>query len=187
VALLCGLGGVTWLASVLIEKKIEAWFENDVALHAHLAVKNAQQSLLSYWNSDQFPQLQSVLDEIARDGEITSAAACAEDFTLLSRTSAFPEVITCSELSYHVRAVPGVTASSMAVWKTECCLPARKLYVSTIPLIFQDVPFGFVAIVHDASYLEAREVQPQRFLVFMFPVLTFTAFAFVVFECPGKT
>lgn len=171
VALVIVLGIITWLTAALVEKTIHDWFENDVRLRAQLAVNVARQSLLSNWNSGDFPALQSVLAEIAYDERIMGVAACSEDLTLLSQTKDFPAEISCLELGPHVRPASDAEAASWTAWNSVLSLPGGKIHVSAIPLLYQKLPFGFVTLVHDLSFIERRETRTRQFLLMAFGFL----------------
>lgn len=170
-ALVFVLGVITWFTATLVEKTIRDWFENDVRLRAQLAVNGARQSLLSNWSSGEFPGLQNVLAEIAHDERIMGVAACAEDLTLLSQTKDFPAEISCLELGPHVRPASAAAGSSWTAWNSVRSLPGGKVHVSAIPLRYQNLPFGFVTLVHDLSFIERREARTRQFLLLAFGFL----------------
>src|SRR5688572_8356530 len=89
-ALVVGLGLLTWAGSVLVHRTTREWFEKDVNLRAQLAVSGARRALISNWDQARATELASLLSELTHDERIMAAAACAADAKVLARTQDFP-------------------------------------------------------------------------------------------------
>lgn len=122
-ALVVGLALVTLIASLIVHRTTSTWFEKDVRLRSQLAVNGARQALITHWNNEQPQDLQEILLEITRDERIMAAAACAPNFTLLTKTPEFPDAFTCEEIGPNLR--PRATSSSgiWAAWHDVASLP----------------------------------------------------------------
>ena len=93
VALILGLGLLTWVASIIVNETTRGWFEKDLSLRAQLVVSGARQALISHWRKEQRADLRDLLVEITHDERIMAAAACTADLTLLTRTPDYPGAV----------------------------------------------------------------------------------------------
>ncbi len=177
VALILGLGLLTWVASVTVNETTRGWFEKDVSLRAQLAVSGARQALISHWHKEQRADLRNLLVEITHDERIMAAAACTADLTLLTRTPDYPKQLGCEELAKHVRPAAGEPATGWHPWKSVLPLPGGKVHVSAMPVSDGDQPLGFVVLVHDLSFVERREAKTRNFLLLAFGFLAVAASA----------
>jgi trehalose 6-phosphate synthase len=178
--LLLALAFMTWMALVFVQATTRGWFERDITLRARLAVNGARQALLPRWNSGQLEALESVLTEIAQDERIMGVTACAADLIPLAQTAGFPEAISCESLGSHVRPREDAPVERWTGWNSVTCVPGGSVYVSAIPLTYQHVPFGFVVIVHDLTFVERREAKTRRFLLFAFGFLAIATWAITI-------
>jgi trehalose 6-phosphate synthase len=180
VALVLGLGLVTWLASGIVERQTREWFDKDVNLRAELAVNGARQALITHWHKDEPTDLKGLLREITHDERIMAAAACDSDLTLLARTQEFPSQIACREVGAQVRSASGAQPSSWTSWRSVQALRGGKVYVNAIPVHDRGETLGFVVLVHDLSFVERREAKTQQFLLLAFGFLALAASAVTV-------
>ncbi len=174
-ALILGLGLLTWMASVVVNKTTRDWWERDIGLRAQLAVSGARQALISHWNKEQRTDLRGLLVDITHDERIMAAAACTADFTLLTRTPDYPREFGCEELGKHVRPVAGEPASGVRPWKAIMPLPGGNAHVSVMPLFDGNRLLGFVVLVHDLSFAERRDAKTRSFLLLAFGFLAVAA------------
>jgi trehalose 6-phosphate synthase len=175
IALVVGLGLVTWAASVIVQKTTRAWFEKDVNLRVQLVVNGARQALITHWHGEQRSALQGLLTEIARDERIMAVAACAADLTLLTSTKGYPAQFGCGDLGRHVRPAADALASDWTAWSSVVTLPGGDVHVSALPVMDGDAPLGFVVLVHDLSFVQRREATTRGFLLLAFGLLAATA------------
>jgi trehalose 6-phosphate synthase len=180
VALVLGLGLLTWVASVTVNETTRDWFEKDLNLRAQLAVSGARQALISHWRKDQRADLRNLLVEITRDERIMAAAACTADFKLLTRTPDYPKTLGCEELGRHVLPAAGEPATAWSPWRSVLPLPGGNVHVSAMPVLEGDQPLGFVVLVQDLSFVERREAKTRNFLLLAFGVLAVAASAVTV-------
>jgi trehalose 6-phosphate synthase len=173
--LVVGLGLVTWLAAVFVQQTTRDWFEKDVNLRAKLAVNGARQALIAHWYKEQRTDLRELLAEITHDERIMAAAACAADLTLLTRTTEFPQGLSCGVLGRHVRAT-----GELRPWSRVESLPGGRVHVSAIPVLDGDQALGFVVLVHDLSFVERRDAKTRQFLLLAFGFLALAASAVTI-------
>lgn len=134
-ALLLGLGLLTWAASGLVETTARDWFERDAGSRAHLVLTGARQSLAHFWYSS--GSLQEQLTNLAHDERVMAAAACDPDLSTRVATSAFPEEFNCVEVGARVLVPsPGIALSSPVFreWSTISLLPTSRVYVTSMPI-----------------------------------------------------
>jgi len=178
--LVVGLGVVTWVASVVVQKTTHRWFEKDLDLRAQLAVGGARAALIPAWREARTSDLQAVLTEITRGERILSSAACGADSRFLARTEEFPPELGCADLAAHLRPDAGASADAWKPWQDKVALPDGNVYVSAIPVIDDDAALGFVVLVHDLSFVEHRDATTRRFLLIAFGFLAVAASAVTI-------
>jgi trehalose 6-phosphate synthase len=174
-ALVVGLGLVTWVASVLVERTTRQWFDKDVSLRAQLVINGARQALIARWDRAQSSELRALLEEITHDERIMAAAACTADLNLLTRTSEFPDQFSCRDIGSHVRPTEGAPSSAWTFWKSVASYPGGNVDVSAVPVLTQTQALGFVVLVHDLSFIERREEKTRGFMLLAFIFLALAA------------
>lgn len=167
---LMGLGLFAWAGYAVLTSTTRRWFERDVKLRAELAVASATQGLNATWEGPP-SGLQSVLADITRDERVMGAAACANDGTLLARTTAYPNELSCGILTRRLReeGTPRDTTFTMV-----SDLPTGPVHVSSIPLA-ADGSTGRVLLAQDMKYVSRREATTRNQLLVAFFVLAIGA------------
>jgi trehalose 6-phosphate synthase len=169
-----GLALLTAIASVWVDGITRGWFERDLRMRVELAVNGARQALIERWSPARRESLETLLADIARDDRIMSAAACAADLDVLARTPDYPEALGCARLGPHVRP-QARTGAGWRAWSAVSTLPGGNVNVSAVPIFDGGRPLGFVALVHDLSFIARREWAARRFLFFAFAILSAAA------------
>jgi trehalose 6-phosphate synthase len=179
-ALVVGLGLVTWAASLAVHRTTRDWFERDVSLRARLAVSGARETLISRWSRDRRTALRASLSELTHDERIMAASACAADLTLLAATPDFPAGFGCARLGPRLRPAADAAPAGWTPWESVDRLPGGLVHVSAIPVLDAEQALGFVVLVHDLSFVERREAKTQRFLLLAFGFLAAAASAVTI-------
>jgi trehalose 6-phosphate synthase len=174
IGLVLGLGVVTWIGFLAVDRTTRAWFERDVTLRAHLAANGARQALLAQWSAGQAPALEHLLADLTRDERVMAAAACGPALERLASTPAFPAPISCAAAGAHVRPASS-TDGPWRAWQDRLSLPGGRVQVNAIPMMEGDRAAGFLLLVHDLSFAERREATTRRFLVIAFGLLAVAA------------
>jgi trehalose 6-phosphate synthase len=174
-ALIVGLALLTWAASGIVQTTAREWFERDVSSRAQLALVGAGQSLATSWYFA--PQdLEKQLTDIARNEHVIGIAACDSDLTLRYKTAWFPDEFRCSAVGSRIR-IRGTAATEpgqIQEWTT--ALPTGRVHVAVMLVTSAETELGFAIIVHDLSYIERREAQARKFLLFAFVLLAIMSF-----------
>jgi trehalose 6-phosphate synthase len=173
--LIAGLAGLTWAGYIVVNRTTRNWFENDVALRAKLAISGTERALIVHWRRQEWAQLAELLDELTRDERIMSAAACGPELHLLASAKDYPTQFSCKVLGPQVRPYAAAPAKEWREWKTMPRLPGGLVHIFAEPVIDGEVPLGFLAVVHDVSYMEGREDAARRFLLGGFAILALAA------------
>jgi trehalose 6-phosphate synthase len=168
--LLVGLAGLTWLAWFAVHRYTAEWFERDLVLRSKLVVLGAKQTLIDSWDV-QSASMVSLLDDITRDERVYAAAACDRTRGKLAATEAFPATVTCESLTEELDRSGGNPASEWVAKRPADWLGGREMHVTSVPVIDQGMPLGFVVLVHDLSFLGRREASLRQFLIGAFLVL----------------
>src|SRR5688572_27620041 len=170
IALVAGLALLAWLASVLVQRTTRGWFDKDIALRADLAVNGARRALINRWQPDRLDELNQLLTDITHDERIMGAAACSTDHVELTRTELYPAGFACAAFGARGTA-----------WKGRESLPGGHVHVSVVPVRDgEDLPLGFVVLVHDLSFVERRDARTRQFLFFTFGFLALAAAALTI-------
>lgn len=172
-ALLVGLVLLTWAASGIVDTTVREWFERDVSSRARLVLTGASRSLSMAWDNPQ--ELRGELLTIARDERVLAVEACGADFTLQSRTPGFPEEFGCADVGPRIRTADS-SAAPLRDWNTVATLPTGRVQVTAVPVSTAGQQLGFVTMVQDLNYIQAREDRARTFLIVVFAILAITAF-----------
>ncbi|MBI4586513.1 MAG: trehalose-6-phosphate synthase [Planctomycetes bacterium] len=173
--LILGLGLLTWAASMVVNQTIRGWFERDMALRAQLAVSGARMALIFCWRQGNQEEIRKLLTAITHDDRIMAAAACDANLSVVSKTADFPDQISLVEIGHRVRPMANSPPEEWKEWQSIADLSGGKVHVSAIPLFDDRTPLGFVALIHDMSYIDRREARTQQFLLIAFAVLAVAA------------
>ncbi len=173
------LAGLTWAASMIVNRTTRNWFEKDINLRAHLVANGARQSLTAYWSKNDARSLRELLTDVTHDERILAAAACDAGANLLTATTDYPlhehpEHFSCSALLRRVRtARDGV--ERWTTWTSHIALPEGDVHLSALPLMHEQVALGWLVLVHDLSFVSRREATTRDFLLVAFGVLALAA------------
>jgi trehalose 6-phosphate synthase len=176
VLLFC-LGLLAWVTSVLVHRTTRTWFEDDTRLRAELVVHSDLEALSSHWSRDDRRQMESILDEIARDERIMAVAACNADLSTLASTPAYPQSFSCRVVGPHVRPFAEAPPDQWSNWHLSTSLPGGRVMVSALPVADAGNELGFIVLIHDLSYAERREGRTQRFVLIAFGFVALAAAA----------
>jgi trehalose 6-phosphate synthase len=166
------LAGLTWGASVLVQRQTRAWFERDLNLRAQLAVNGARSELVASWRADPF-RLWTVLTDLAQDERIMGACACSLGGMTLARTDDYPDEFPCELLTARIgREGPDPERGH---WAAAESLPGGPVHLSALPIADKEGDLGHVVLVHDLSFVERREARTRAFLLAAFGVLAVLA------------
>lgn len=182
--LIAGLAAMTWLAASVVQTTAREWFERDVASRARVALLGARQSLMTSWQGEPGGLLKQLTD-LARDERIMAVAACNADYSIRAATPGYPEEFGCWAVGSRLRGANFESSFSEDIqsWSNIAVLPTGRAYVSAMPLIdpLNQHSLGFAILIQDMSYIERREAQAQRFLLFGFGILALFAFGVPMF------
>ena len=109
ISLIIGVGFLTWIVFLLVQRTARDWSEQDIKLRSQLAVNAARRALIARWQTERQRSLETLLVELTEDERILAAAACSADLVLLANTPDFPSQFSCSEIGprREVRGFPG--------------------------------------------------------------------------------
>ncbi|MFZ0630213.1 MAG: trehalose-6-phosphate synthase [Acidobacteriaceae bacterium] len=174
--LIIGLALLAWAASGVVETTAREWFERDVSSRAHLVLTSARRSIAQAWDNPQ--DLHNQLLSIARDERVIGVAACGADLQLRAASSGFPDAFSCTEVGSRILSADPAPdgAPVFREWGTMAPLPTGRVQVNAMPIVAGGQDLGFVILVQDLSYIDAREARARNFLIAIFALLAVTAF-----------
>lgn len=158
IPLLCLAAFITLAAAWLIERATAEWFYRDVQIRSSLAINSARQSIVVAWSDPD--GLLEVLEDVTRDVRIESAAACDENFQPIVFTREYDEQLSCDRLPKLMHGSP-----LDKVWNQISRLNESDVHISVHPITDGDRRLGFVAVVHDLSYVQKRSEIARSFSV----------------------
>jgi len=173
--LVAGLALLALAATRVVQKTTQSWFERDIALRADLAVTSARSSLIKDWQSN-VEEIQRMLMELARDERIMGAAACNVDKETIAWTENYP-IAQYSCLDLALRFDPAGKAAP-DLWQTVGFfseLPGGRVHINVVPIRDKEKTLGFVALVHDAVFMDRRDLRLRELIFIAFAVLAVTA------------
>jgi trehalose 6-phosphate synthase len=171
VLLVLGLAGLTFGASLLVQQRTRAWFENDLDRSARMAINGARPQLAAAWQAPA-AELEAVLEELSQDKRILGACACSPDGDTVARSAAYPDHPSCAELLERLRRAP---PEKQDRWSGVEELPEGDAYVSALPISAGESQLGYVLLAQDFSFVAPREAAAQGFLLAAFGVLAVLA------------
>src|SRR6185503_18210716 len=124
--LIAGLALLTWVGMLVATRTARSWFERDVALRAELVMNGSSRAVASFMREGRWPELQRLLQDVARDDRIMAAAACSADERLLARTREYPDRLGCRALAAHRHGEEEGPADGWASWRWVEDLPGGK-------------------------------------------------------------
>ncbi len=174
--LIVGLALLAWAASGVVETTAREWFERDVSARAHLVLHSSQTSIARAWSNPE--ELYNQVQVIAHDERVIGVEACGSDLQPRATSPAFPSEFSCTEIgSRLLSADPSHRrAPVFREWNTMATLPTGRVQVNAMPIVAGGENLGFVVLLQDLSYIEAREARARTFLIAIFAVLALTAF-----------
>ncbi|MGA8530877.1 MAG: trehalose-6-phosphate synthase, partial [Acidobacteriaceae bacterium] len=174
--LIVGLALLAWAASGVVETTAREWFERDVSTRAHLVLTSARRSLAQAWDNPQ--DLHNQLLSIAHDERVIGVAACGADLQARAASPGFPDAFSCTEVGSRILSADPAPGGSPVFreWDTVAALPTGRVQVNAMPVIAGGQDLGFIILVQDLSYIEAREARARTFLIVIFALLAVTAF-----------
>jgi trehalose 6-phosphate synthase len=158
--LLVGMGLLAWVGTLAISATTRAWFMRDVALRARLAAIGAQDALAGHIARGERLGVTAILEGLAQDERIMAAEACSPDLATLGRTGFFPEEFGCEELRARVAAAEGAEGVEVTE-STE----SGPVHLSVQPIRAEGGLGGYLALVHDVSFVARRETEMRHYTV----------------------
>ena len=174
--LIVGLALLGWAASGVVETTAREWFERDINARAHLVLASARRSLSQAWDNPE--ELYSQVLSIAHDERVIGVSACGADLQPRAISSGFPDEFNCTQVGSRILSAdpaPG-GAPVFREWSTVSLLPTGRVQVNAAPILSGHQALGFVVLVQDLSYIDAREARARTFLIAIFALLAITAF-----------
>jgi trehalose 6-phosphate synthase len=167
VLVIASLGLLAVIAYFGLTRTTRSWFETDLTNRSSLAVAAARQSLLQSWQEHP-AQLKKTLADITREERILGAAACSSSGELLAATGIQPEPFSCRQLADAIKKdAPAAGAS----WSTRDEVLGDGALLTMSPVTGGGKQLGFVALVHDLSYITGREATTRTLFLIGFAVL----------------
>ncbi|MEW6363586.1 MAG: trehalose-6-phosphate synthase [Acidobacteriota bacterium] len=175
--LLCVLGLLVWIASVLVSDTFRRWSERDMRLRADLAANSAREELLRCLHQNDSSEMSRVLEQLVRDERIMGASLCGCDGRLIAASPEFPAGYDCKSVGGHVVVSGGVAGDPpmLVRWTEVKDGSIGRVHVSAIPIMENEQAAGFLTIVQDLSFVARRESQVRFFTVIAFTVLAVSA------------
>jgi len=176
VPLLVILGLLAWATSAVVGVTSRSWFEKDLRLRAELAVHGAQEALIPQLRARDGRGIRRVLDNITLDQRVMGAVACDLRLGRVAASAEYPAKLGCDQFRATMAADPNA-------WTTtheRRTLQGGPVYASVMPLRDGEETLGFVAVIHDVSYVERREADTRLFSLSALLILAVLASASTV-------
>jgi trehalose 6-phosphate synthase len=168
IPLLLLLGLLSVAAHTVAMDTARRWWLRDLALRSDLAVFGAREALVTYFQKTDRAGIERLLQDLARDVRIMSAAACDGRMRTLVVTPGFPNSLRCEALRDMG------AGQSASAWHRVVPVKDGDVHISVISLIPHGVT-GSVVLLHDMDYAERRESTMGTILILAFLALAVCA------------
>ena len=166
VALVAGLGLLTWTASLVFARTTGIWYQRDLAARAQIAAHGTRIAIVDAWKAGQPDRIRGALAEMSRDERIMGALACTPHGATVAAVGE-PAPVSCGEVAAALPTVDG--------WHGVRTMRGGTVHFSALPVDGADPGVGYLAIVQDMSFAERRDEWVNRFLLAAFAVLSLAA------------
>ncbi len=175
VAVIVGLAVLTGVASLVVSRTLQGWFERDLELRAQLAVSGARQGLITKWQAGDRQAIAALLLDLTHDERMLAASACDQYLQQLARTPQYPAGLSCEDLGPDVRPSAGSAVNDWKVSSRLAQLATGHVHAIAVPVVDGSTPLGFVTLVQDLGFADRRNAAIRRFLLLTFAVLALAA------------
>jgi trehalose-6-phosphate synthase len=152
--LLLAAGTVAYFGLPSIDRLLTQWFRADVELRARVLMSSMQEPLPAFLARNDLSGLRRYAARIATDKRLLGLLICHPDGTTVLRTERMPANVDC-------RSAEDIPDGSDRVLQT----PSGSAQVS----VFDQSPPGIapyrVAIVHDLSFADRRQIRTRDYLI----------------------
>jgi trehalose 6-phosphate synthase len=167
VALVAGLGVLTWLASISVARTTRAWSARELAARAQLAAHGTRLAVVDAWHAGDTGRIRAALVEMTRDERIMDAALCSADGRMVTAVGTGSVPVSCGEV---LAARPEAGG-----WHTERVVRGGSVHFSALPVADAEATLGYLAVVQDMGFAERRDQWTSRFMLLAFGVLSAAA------------
>ncbi|MGC4063616.1 MAG: hypothetical protein QM784_03005 [Polyangiaceae bacterium] len=170
--LTCGLGALSLIGYIVLDRTTWHWFELDVTQRSELAVTSARQSFIAALEGDR-SRLEPVLTDIVRDDRILAAAVCSTDRNLLAKTNDYPLALQCEPMLHRLAREGRHLGTETTGIKMD--FPTGAVLLSATELRNDGHQLGSVILIHDLSHLTRRATTTRNLSILAFFVLSLGA------------
>lgn len=188
-----------YFALPLLDAMTLRWFGRDLNARGELVADALSDSLSEALRTNQATRLKRLFNRTVQDERLFAIGLCDARSSLLQKTAAFPDALTCAEAMtlagqleprlnltsgpLHVSVHVIMSESSFATEGTVSA-DADSLFVDPQGASFEDVPaaaevvapfepavVGHLILLHDLSFIERRSQDTRRYLVVFIAIL----------------
>lgn len=146
----------------LVDSLTVKWFTRDLEIRTKLITNTVQDSLISMIRDGEKRKISKLFNSMVKDERLFGVGLCGPNFEFIFKTDTFPEKLTCME--FHARTAEGESNRIIP-------LPQGPLHYSFVPLEDEGITFGYLALLHDISFIQRRSGDTKRYIFYLFIIL----------------
>lgn len=173
IALLVGLGALTWVADHLLTSSMRNWYLRDTSQRARLAVASGWIALDTRIRYGDSSDLALVLRDLTRDERIMAIGVCDDSGSFRQASALFPSDLSCPSLVERWRHRRGMDS----VWEYVSTSPFGPTMTSVHPLARAADTVGWVVLVQDIAGMDRRSARTSGVIFLLFAGLAIGAAA----------
>ncbi len=147
------LAALTLIVAPFSRSLVEQWARGDVESRSRLIYRSIQGPIVRALGDGDEARLDRILADVANDDRVLAVGLCGADGVLRGATRMMPRSFTCE----NVARSEGESFSNITN-------NGRRVLVGSFPIVTGDAR-GYLVVLHDLSYADARSGQAQTFVV----------------------
>jgi len=144
----------------LVDKLTLHWFTRDLDMRSQLIANTIQEPLGEFLEQGNAYRINSLMKRALQDERLFAMGFCDGQGKLLYSTPKFPEDIACPSPDSPAPEKPSILK-----------LPSGLVHIAVKPFLVDGVPFGYLFLIHDMSFIESRSADTRKYVVFFFVIL----------------
>jgi len=154
------LTAIAYAVVPLVDQLTLKWFVRDLDIRTSLIANTMRDRVADLTREGSRIKVQKYFNAIIQDERLFALGFCDKTGKLVYRTTAFPEDVKCPGLGQRATEHSHVLAHS-----------GGALHVALQPIDFEGQEIGYLAIVHDMSFVQRRTDDTKQYVFVLFAAI----------------
>ena len=154
------LAAIAYAVVPLVDQLTLKWFVRDLDIRTSLIANTMRDRVADLTREGSRIKVQKYFNAIIQDERLFALGFCDKTGKLVYRTTAFPEDVKCPGLGQRATEHSHVLAHS-----------GGALHVALQPIDFEGQEIGYLAIVHDMSFVQRRTDDTKQYVFVLFAAI----------------